>query len=217
LNSALLGKIVTEDKLIIHQLKEWAEIFVDIETVNRYETLDAESTRIGTIIEKGGGVFTWLKRLVLRSHRALEIGVYDNAGNPLLEFNRKFFWFFSDIHIIDNTGQKLGSVHRRFGIINKRYDLYDSRGQFFASIKSPFWRLWTFPILDKMGANVGVITKRWQGVLAEVFTDADSYMINFSSHDWSDDEKVVALAAAISVDFDFFEDNQGKSGGLLGI
>src|SRR5207248_1366912 len=105
-------------------------------------------------------------------------------------------------------GDLYGSIHRRFGILHKIYDLRNEHGQVFGRIRSPLWRLWTFPVLG----TPTVISKKWGGVLREVFTDADTYLVDFADHPWTPEQRAAILAAAISIDFDFFENNQGSKG-----
>lgn len=111
----------------------------------------------------------------------------------------------------------MGGIHRRFGILHKKYDLRDENGQLFARIESPIWRLWTFPVLDLGGQERAVITKRWGGFLREMFTDADNYLVDFMTHPWTIQQRAAIFAAAVSIDFDFFENNQGRRGGAVSL
>jgi uncharacterized protein YxjI len=195
------------DSYVIQQVKEWAEIIVDFETSNKYEVLDDSGNKKGFVAEKGSGFMKMLSRQFFRSHRPLEVDIFDGSKQAIMLLQRKFFWFFSDLFVTDGEGNALGSVHRKFGILYKKYDLMDKAGNQIATIKSPLWRLWTFPVLDKSEKQIGVITKKWGGILKEAFTDADKYRVEFPSS-WSYENKAVLLAASISIDFDFFEDNQ---------
>jgi len=191
---------------LIQQVKEWAEIVVNFETKNKYKILNTEQQQVGFMAEKKQGFFGMLLRQVLRSHRRLEVVVYNDQKEVVMTLMRKFFFFFSHLTVLDKNGLLVGSVARRFGILYKKYDLCDTRGKTFATIKSPFWRLWKFPLQDSLGNEIGVIQKNWGGLLKEVFTDADRYQVNFP--DWDNAKKAIMFAAAISIDFDFFEDNQ---------
>jgi hypothetical protein len=199
-------------QLVICQVKEWTEILVNFETSNRYEIQSISGDGLGYIIERKGGISDTLKRLFLRSHRPLAIDVLDKTSQPVYHLSRNFFFLFSDLYITDQTGQKLGSIHRRFGLLYKKYDLRDEYGNTFARIQAPVWRLWTFPVLDKSGRDVGVISKKWQGFLKEAFTDADRFVVDYRETAWTLNQKTVIMAAAISIDFDFFEDNQAGRG-----
>ncbi len=203
-------------QLFVRQRKEWTEIAIDWETRNRYEVMSAEQETVGAIAERSGGFGSFLRRSFLRSHRGFEIGVVDPEGRPLLDLSRSFFFLFSDLAVVGPEGQALGSVRRRFGILYKRYDLRDATGATFARVKSPLWRLWTFPIESARGTGDAVITKRWGGVLRETFADADSFLVDYGQASWSAAERAVIFAAAISIDFDFFENNQG-AGSVLNV
>lgn len=208
----LVDLLTHHSTLFIQQRKEWTEIVIDWETSNKYAILDSQRGEQGFIAERGGGFATKLKRLLLRSHRPLDIDVLSRTSEVLLHLSRAFFWFFSDLDVKSPEGERFGSVHRRFGILRKIYDLKDETGHVFARIESPIWRLWTFPVVGTQA----VISKKWGGALRELFTDADTYRVDFSDHPWSNPQRAVLLAAAISIDFDFFENNQGR-GGLLNL
>ncbi len=199
-------------QLFVRQRKEWAEIAIDWETRNQYEVLGSEQESLGAIAERAGGMLDVVKRFFLRSHRGFEIRVMDRESQPLLDLARSFFFLFSDLAVTAAGGEKLGSVHRRFGLLYKRYDLRDTTGTVFARVRSPLWRLWTFPVASARGTGDAVITKRWGGALREVFADADTFLIDFEQGSWSAAERAVIFAAAISIDFDFFENNQGVRG-----
>lgn len=189
------------------------EILVNFETANRYAVLDEHNGLLGMIAERAGGVGETLKRLLFRSHRGFTADVFENDGRHILSLSRRFFLFFSDLFIVDaTTGATLGSVHRRFAFLHKRYDLKTADGNLFAVVNSPIWRLWTFPVKHVLGkVHNAVIAKKWSGV-SEVFTDADTFLIDFGEGQFSPPQRAVVLGAAISIDFDFFEENSAFSG-----
>lgn len=214
---ATLAPMLSAHQLYVRQEKEWAEILVDWETVNRYTVLDPEQRPVALLAERGGGLWRTLLRLVLRSHRPLHIDLLDTTGQALLALTRTFFWFWSDLYVDDDEGVRYGGVHRRFSIFYKKYDLTDEQGRVFAHIAAPFWRLWTFPLKTPSGEAVGEISKKWSGLLREAFTDADTFLVNLGEASWTPTQRAVILAAAISIDFDFFEENQGVSSVLGGL
>ncbi len=162
--------------------------------------------------ERSGGILQTVKRWILGSHRPLQIDVYDQAGQLQLLLSRTFFWFFSNLFVTDAGGNQLGSVHRRFSVFYKNYDLVSSGGHIFAYVKAPRWRIWTFPVRDLEGNVMGEISKKWSGFLSEAFTDADTFLVDFGGNDWAQDQRALIFAAAISIDFDFFENNRSRSG-----
>ena len=207
--------IQSSSEFMIKQKKEWLEILSGFESKNNYQIYNSDKEQLGFISEIGSGFLKVLSRLFLRSHRPFEIKISNNEGHELLSVHRPFFCFFSDLYV-EYNGKKYGSIHRRFSIIYKTYSILDPMGVEIFQIKSPIWRLWTFPILNKLGNRVGVISKKWQGVIKEVFTDADAFFIDLNSPELTTDQKILLFVSGISIDFDFFEQNQG-SGSLLSI
>ena len=194
-------------QLVIKQKRELAELFLGFETRNQYLVFDQNGAPCGSIAEQGTGVKAFFKRMFLKSHRPFVIHVTDASGKVILEFSRPFFFLFSDITVRIPNGPVLGSAHRRFGIINKKYDLRDANGAKFAELKSGRLRLWTFAIRDKEGNEVARISKKWSGLLKEYFTDTDNFMVEFGNKNWTPQQRAVIFATSISVDFDFFENN----------
>jgi uncharacterized protein YxjI len=210
---SLIADLKENKMFFVQQKKELAEIVLSFETANRYIIMTPSQQLVGFIAERSEGFLTVIKRLLLKSHRGFEVEVTDSAGGRAFHLRRGFFFFFSDLFVYGEMSQLIGSIHRRFGLLTKKYDLKDSMGRVFATIKSPVWRLWTFPIADPRGLIRGAeITKKWGGVLKEVFTDTDTYCVNFGENELSVEQKAIILAAAISIDFDFFENNQGNHG-----
>jgi uncharacterized protein YxjI len=206
--------LAAHPQLSLKQRKEWVEILVDFEMRNQYVVRGAGGEEVGTLAEEGGGLGAVLKRWLLRSHRPLEAALCDRSGAIVLRLSRPFFFLFSDLHVRDAAGQAIGSVHRRFGILHRKYDLRDAFGHTFARVTSPVWRIWTFFVTAADG-RAATIGKKWGGLLREVFADADTFGVDFSRASWSAAERAVIFSAAVSIDFDFFENNQGV-GGVFG-
>ncbi len=210
--NAIENFIHSSESFIIKQKKEWIEIFSGIETKNKYSVLNDQMKEIGFILEEGSGFTHFIKRWLLRSHRPFDITVLDSEGHKILSLSRKFFWFFSDLNVsFDN--KNYGSIHRRFSIFFKHYDVLDANGAFVFQVRSPFWRIWTFPAKRENGSQVGLVTKKWQGLIKEAFTDSDAFMIKANA-DLSIETKILLFCCGISIDFDYFENNQG-SGSLF--
>ena len=206
--------IENAEQYFVRQKKEWTEILVDFETRNQYKILDVDKKEVGTISEVSSGIGGFLKRNFFGSHRSLDVRVHDADGSPVLRIERPFFFWFSSLEVKTEGGAGLGRVERRFGLIYKKYDLVDVNGRTFAKVSSPLWRLWTVPVRHTSGVGEAEISKKWGGALREIFADADTFRVAIEEGNWSGPERWVLFAAAISIDFDFFENNQG-SGGLF--
>jgi hypothetical protein len=200
--SGFLGTVKT---IQIRGHFRWLEVLFGAEMANRYDVMtDAGS---GYAIETTDGILGVIKRLVLRSHRTLEVEVFDQRERLTLVLSRPFYWFFSDMVVRDAEGRKLGTVHRRFHLLSKRYDLCETSGRVFARVNAPFWRIWKFPIVDERGNKVALVRKRWRGLMREMYTDADRFTVELGERDWSVEQRAVLFSACLSIDLDFFENN----------
>ena len=66
-----------QQKVIIKQLHEVAEIITGFETSNKYQVFDLQGGPLGYIYENSGGALQFLTRSFLRSHRPLNVSVFD--------------------------------------------------------------------------------------------------------------------------------------------
>ncbi len=203
----LIQALTRNSQLVIKQTRELAEIFLGFETRNKYAIFDETGAPCGKVIERGGGFGSFIKRIFLKSHRPFVIDVLDAAGGQALILSRPFFFFFSDIAVNLPTGLSLGTAHRRFGFLHKKYELQDPNGNVFAVIKTSYFKIWTFAIRDAQGVERSRISKKWAGALKEIFTDADNFLLEFGNAPWSPAQRAVIFAVAISIDFDFFDNN----------
>jgi len=195
----------------VQQKKEWTEIVTGFESKNQYTLFDAQKNPIGLIVERAGDTGMALKRVAFKRHRPFDVDVIDNAQQHILHLSRKFMWIFSHVTVASPDGSVIGKIDGRFKFFKKYYELKDANETVFAIISSPFWKIWTFPVyLPETTEPVGKISKKWSGTMREMFTDADTFMIDAETHSWTPEQQAVVLAAGMVIDFDFFENN--KSG-----
>lgn len=188
----------------IRQKRELAEL-IGFETRNKYAIESEDGRAIGFAAEQQKGVLGFLFRQFLGHWRPFEIHFFDSMRQLTLRTVHPFRFLFQRLEIFLADGTKVGAIQQRFAILSKRFDFEDSMGQVTMSVSSPVWRIWTFPII-KRGQTVGVIEKKWTGLLTEAFTDKDQFRIQFSEgQDLADEEKLLILASGLFVDLKYFE------------
>lgn len=193
--------------LVEQHARAWLEILFDWEQRNEYSVSRSGGGHAGTIIEQGKGFGAALARVLLGSRRPVLATVFTPHRDPILDIARPFHFLFSDMRVENAAGEPLGRVRQRFGLLKRLYDLHDQEGRLFARIEGPLWHPYTFRILDVEGEHVATITKKWAGLSQEYFTDADNFRVDFGEVPWSLDERATIFAAAITIDFDYFENN----------
>jgi hypothetical protein len=196
------------NEIFIRQVKEWGEILSGFETSNKYKVLNSKGDQVAFLAERGGGIWNFILRQALRTHRTLHITVFSNKNDELVSLHRPFYWFFSDMFINAGDGKNIGLVRSRFALFSHTFELLDEKGIAFGFVKAPRLRLWnwSFRIYDSREKEVGLISKKWGGILKEVFTDADQFGVQMPN--WSWDKKAILFACAVTIDLDFFENKK---------
>lgn len=204
-----MKKLLSRNVWVIQQKKEWGEILTNFETRNKYEILDERGERVGFIAEESGGLFGFVKRGIMRSHRSFTALIFNAEQRPVLRIRRPWYFIWSSMGIETPDGKKIGSVHRRFKFIGRRYDLLDAQGRQLGGVEAGVFRIWRFDLVDSRGAKTGEITKKWGGLLKEVYTDADRFVIALegTAATLQTEAKAVFLGAAVALDFDYFDNN----------
>lgn len=187
--------------------RHWWELLLDFEQRNQYAVSDQLRHR-GYVVEQGRTLLDVVARIFLGSHRPLHLSVFGGDDTVALTLRRPFYWLFSRMVVFDGSGAEIGVVWKRWSLLRKKYELQES-GRTFATISSGFFRIWTFPIVDLSGNPVATVSKKWGGLIREYATDADKFRVEFTSPTLSIRQKAVIFAAALSIDFDYFENNRG--------
>jgi uncharacterized protein YxjI len=136
--------------------------------------------------------------------RKFDIDFFDTNKALVLKAHHPFRFIFQCFKIVDANNQFVGRVEQRFGILSKKFDLVNPKGETLMTMNSPLFKFWTFPF-TKNGEEVAVIKKKFGGILAEAFTDKDSFIIEFHRNDLCEKDKLIILATSIFIDLVYFE------------
>jgi hypothetical protein len=93
------------------------------------------------------------------------------------------------------------------------------RKEQFAEVDAP-WLSWEFHLQDEHHHMLASVSKSFVGFARELFTDSSQYIVQFQSEDpearqLSINERVLTLATAVSIDFDYFS-RHSSGGGVIG-
>ena len=187
-------------EMVVEQRVEYLEAFTGFETQNRYRVSDTQGGTLLFAFEESG--LLW--RLFLRSRRPLKVHILDENSRPVMSASRRFFWFFSHLHVYDADDRPLGSLQREFSVLRRRFTISDANGDAIAQIDGPIWRPSTFMIY-RNGEEVARVTKQWGGLLKEAFTDADAFRLQQNTLGLRQEFAQMVLGAAFAIDLDCFE------------
>ncbi len=196
-------------KLLVHQTFEAFEL-LGFETRNKYQVLDENQNQIAFAAEQQKGLMGFIARSFLGHWRKFDIKFFDMSKSQFMSAHHPFRFFFQRLEVKNNSGQLIGALQQRFSIFSKKFDLLDGRGRRVMKMRSPIWKIWTFPfyINDR---EVGRIEKKWSGIMSEAFTDKDKFLINYASSSITEEQKMVILASAVFIDLQYFEKKAGNN------
>jgi len=214
--SKVLQQFEELDCFLVKQDLEYFEALTGIETQNSYQVLGAtgSSAILGPVCAKESSGF--ISRMACGNRRPWTIRL--GEAPHLLLVERPFRFFMQEVRVRSGPERLfLGSVRREcYGYpLLRNFTIYDAMGAPYLRLTCPFFSFgWTFTLRDLDGNEMGKITKRWAGVMQELFTDADNFGAGFP-RDLPTDAKALVLGAVFLIDFCFFEDNevQKNSGG----
>ncbi|MCE3009562.1 MAG: hypothetical protein LW875_02990 [Proteobacteria bacterium] len=189
--------------LVIQQVRELWEL-VGFETRNKYRISDENGQVVAYAAEQQKGFFAFLARQFLGHWRSYEIHFFNEQRQILFTVHHPFRFFFQKFTVKDPQGRILGEMEQNFALISKKFSLRSQNTFRNYLMKSPLWKIWTFPITEN-GRPVALIEKKWSGLLKEVFTDADQFRLGFHESSLSNDDRKIILAAAVFVDLQYFE------------
>ncbi len=199
--------------LSVKQSKELAEILVGYDVANRYALRDDAGRELATVMEESGGLGGAIMRNLFGVARAMKMHIVHTDGREIAELSKGWSLFFHRVELTSG-GQLLGAVDRQWSLLGRKYQVTDDRGRVLARIQRPLFKLWTYPVFDDNGRQIATISKRWGGLLTEIFTDADTYGVVFEG---GVDNRLrsLLLAAMFLIDMTNTENN-ANSGGLFG-
>ena len=194
-----IGDLAEDGRLIVKQRVEMFEALTGIETRNRYDVLTPDGGAVMLAYEESGA----LSRLFLKRHRPLTLHIADLDGRDILVASRGFFWYFSHLMVRDGEGRPVGAIRRKCGLLRRKMVIEDARGAVVAELSGSVFRTYTFTI-KRQEQEIGKVTKQWGGLGRELFTDADTFLVELPI-EYGDELQSLVLATAFAVDLDFFE------------
>lgn len=221
-----LSQLMRKPALVVGRQLEAMNVLLGYEQANQYVVRDPDTGKsVAYITEAGQSFAATILRQIFRTRRAFTAQILDLNGNEMVRIERPFQWWLSKLRV-SVDGKEVGQVHERFHIWRRQYDLFANKNQF-AEVNAPLLS-WDFNVTSEDGSILASINKNFMGFAREIFTDTSHYVVRFESlsglsaddikahgRKLSEEEKLVVLATAISIDFDYFSRSSG-SGGIFG-
>ncbi len=183
---------LAHDQIVVEQVRKLFELR------NQYGLFATDGQRIGRIEQVGQGSLAVVVRILGDLDVALPISllVEDHQGQPFLRLDKA--WFRWVITVTRADGTVLGSIRKRWKLGKARFEVVGADGAKVGDVRARNWRARDFAFVDASGRTVANVTKQWRGLATELFTDADSYVVDLQGAE--EPLRSLALAAALSID-----------------
>ncbi len=140
-----------------------------------------------------------MRLLLKKSMLPFALEITDLNGDVLVTIKRGWTFWMSKITLTDSKGDLLGKINQKFAILKPTFKIFDEADTEIASITGD-WKGWNFKIIDNNLAQIGTISKKWNGIMKEAFTTADKYVVDIVPEYAEDKRKMAIVSCAITID-----------------
>ena len=172
-----------------------------------YDILDPETDRpIGVARDEPATWAKYLRLLVKKNLLPTTIRVYENESAPaVLTLTKGPGFLRTTVRVTDVSGVPVGRFRSKLFSLGGGFYVFGANDQQVAEVKGD-WKGWNFRFLDATGNELGVVTKKWAGLGAELLTSADRYVISLSPAAAASRQTTeLLLAAGLAIDIVFKE------------
>ncbi|QIZ35600.1 phospholipid scramblase-related protein [Saccharopolyspora sp. ASAGF58] len=188
------GTLFTEPVLVINQKAKL------IEVANEYAVYDQHGRQLGSVMQVGqSGAQKALRMLTkLDSLMTVTLEIRDITGRPVLVLTRPATMWKGTVHVQRPDQSPVGDIKLTNVWGKARFD-FEVNGQRIGGLHAENLRAWDIKVLDHADAEIGRITKTWQGLAKAAFTTADNYVLQIH-RPLADPLLSMVVASALTVD-----------------
>lgn len=165
---------------------------------NSYKVYDAQAQEIGMIKENLPASRMILSLFISKANLPFELDFFNAEGKQIAAIKRGFTLFTSKCSVHNEAGQIVGFIKQKFSL-KPKFTILNASEQEVAVIQGD-WMAWDFKITDKAGMEIGQVSKKWNGAMKEIFTDADKYNVTLSPSVTDENIRIAVVATAAAVD-----------------
>lgn len=179
-------------------IKEHLGIF---KAANNYDIYDATNNQmIMKCTEPNLGFFTKMFRFTdYKRMTPFDVQIMTTEGKPLLSIKRGISVFRSDVEVLDDKNQLIGSFKQKFWSIGGKFELLDKNEKPLCTLQGK-WTGWDFKF-TKDNQELAHVSKKWAGIGKEFFTSADNYVLEINQSVAEDNPvRQMILAAVMCID-----------------
>ncbi len=197
-----------------YMVKEQVKFF---KSHHSYDIFDGDTeVQIGVAEEKIDFLTNMLRWFVSKQLMPTRVEVREIPDNSLVfTISRGWYLFRSRVEIHDADGVMVGYLKSKIFSFSGGFHVYDKNDKQFAEVKGNLFGFNYRVLTPDHDYEMGKVTKKWGGIAKELFTSADTYMVEVND-DLQEQPigKMLVLAAALATDM-IFKSGSNTAGNLL--
>jgi len=195
------------DRVVVRQVVEKVEL-LGVEGRNRYEILTPQGELLARAEEERGWLGFFLRQ-VMAHWRTFHVDIREPDGSKVLQLVHPFRLLFQELQVLDGQGNRVGRMVKNWTLLSKKFTLTAAVGSPI-EMNSGFFSIWKFPFY-RQGQQLACLHKEFGGLLKELFTDADTFVLDFEDRSLTLQDRLLLLGAALFVDLEYFEVDANRS------
>lgn len=162
---------------------------------NQYTLLSEEGQELGMIQEK---LNIW-RFLLKRYFSPIKATMFDSDHQMVAYMKKGWAFLRPTFKVYDTQDQLLVSLKSQITLLKQKYNFFDANQNEVAFLQGN-WTSWDFNISDPQGNTLCTITKKWNGVMKELFTTADSYIVEIAPNVTDTHLRTALIMSACTID-----------------
>lgn len=169
-----------------------------------YDLLEPETQAVlGQVKDEPATWAKWLRLIVKKGLLPTTVNVYSGGDpRPVLSVHKHPGFLRTRLEVHDGRGGTLAQLRSKLFSLGGSFVIYDPSGQEIGQLKGD-WKGWDYSATIQ-GQPIGVVTKKWAGLLKEAFTNADQYLVKSERPE----QLPLLLGLALAVDI-VYKERQG--------
>ncbi len=180
-----------------------------LRTYDTYDIFDADSGHlIGMARESISGLVAALRWVIGKNLMPTTVEVRSKPEDRLIfRIRRGIHFLKATVEVEDGDGQKIGYFRSKLFTFSGGFQVYTVDAELLAEVKGTLLGF-HYRFVTPEGAELGEVSKQFEGLGKELFTSADSYLLRIREElQQQPVAKILLLAAALAIDIVFKEHN----------
>ncbi len=168
---------------------------------NSYDIYNPDSQKlIMNCREKKLGFFTKLLRFTkYKRMTPFTMEIKTHSGEKVLTVKKGTSFILSTVSVLDENDNLVGIFKQKFFSVGGKFNILDAKENVLCILQGK-WTNWDFRFV-KEHREYAHVSKKWVGLVKEMFTSADDYMLEIKDTVPKDDPlRILILAAVVCID-----------------